>query len=56
MLKFESYASGSNGNCYFATDGITNIMIECGLSINRIKKGCDFKIHEIAACFISHGH
>ncbi len=56
MLKFTSIASGSNGNCYLATDGVTKIMIECGIPIDRIKKGCDFKIHEIAACFISHGH
>ncbi len=56
MLKFRAITSGSSGNCYLATDGTTKIMIECGISIDRIRKGCDFKIHEMAACFISHGH
>lgn len=49
-------ASSSQGNCYLISDTVTTIMIECGIPIKQIKKGCDYKIHEIAGCLISHGH
>ena len=55
-MDIQVFASGSTGNCYKVSDGTTSIMLECGIPIKRIKKGCDYKIHEIAACLISHGH
>lgn len=55
-MEIKVLASGSSGNCYIISDHETKILIECGVSIDRIKKGCDFRLHEIAACLISHEH
>jgi phosphoribosyl 1,2-cyclic phosphodiesterase len=49
-------ASGSSGNCYRVSDGHTPLLIECGISFPEIRKGCGFKLSEIAGCLCSHEH
>ncbi len=36
MLKFFSVASSSSGNCSLLTDGVTNVLIDAGVSVRRI--------------------
>ncbi len=55
-MQIKSLASGSTGNCYWVSDGQTQILIECGISIKEIKKGLNYKLHEVSGCLISHGH
>jgi phosphoribosyl 1,2-cyclic phosphodiesterase len=52
-MKINKLASGSSGNCYIIND---DMMIECGLPINQIKKKSEFSLHKINACLISHEH
>lgn len=56
QLDIKALASSSKGNCYIISDNNSKIMLECGIPINQIRRGCDFKLHEIQACLISHGH
>lgn len=56
QLDIKALASGSTGNCYIVDDGVTKIMIECGIPTKQIKKGCGYRTHEIGACLISHEH
>jgi phosphoribosyl 1,2-cyclic phosphodiesterase len=56
MIEIETLASGSTGNCYIVSDGKTKIMIECGITIKKIREKWGFKIHEISGCLISHEH
>lgn len=49
-------ASSSAGNCYTVSDSRTKIMLDCGISIRRIKEGSGFSVCEIAGCLISHEH
>jgi len=56
MITFASFASGSTGNCYRITDGRTPLLLECGIKIDQIRKGCGFRLSEIKACLISHEH
>lgn len=56
MLEITTIASGSTGNCYRVTDGRTVLMIECGISVTKIKKAFDFKMSSVAGCLISHEH
>lgn len=56
MIKFEAFASGSKGNLYTVTDGITKIMIECGVAFKDVKKALNYKVSDIAGCLISHEH
>lgn len=56
MIEIKPLASSSKGNCYLISDNTTKIMIECGITIDRIRKGGDYKLSEIKACLISHEH
>jgi len=49
-------ASGSRGNAYLVSDGVTPILLECGLSIKQIRQGLGFGLTEIAACLVTHEH
>lgn len=55
-MIIKSIASGSSGNCYIISDGKTQLMLDCGITLKQIQKGCDFSLHEISGCFLSHGH
>lgn len=55
-MIFTSLASSSDGNCYVVSDGTTTILLECGISFRRIKKGLGFDLSHIRACLISHEH
>ena len=49
-------ASGSSGNCYLVSDGVTPLLLECGLSIKQIRQGLGFGLSTVAACLVSHEH
>ena len=55
-MIFTSLASSSHGNCYVVSDGQTAILLECGISFRRIKKGLGFDLSTIRACLVSHEH
>lgn len=56
MVEIRVLASGSRGNCYFATDGVTPVLLEAGISWKEIQRGLDFKTSEIAGCLAGHEH
>ena len=49
-------ASGSAGNCYLVSDGLTPLLLECGISIKQIRRGLGFGLTNVAACLVSHEH
>jgi phosphoribosyl 1,2-cyclic phosphodiesterase len=49
-------ASGSSGNCYRISDGQSNLLLEAGIPFKQIQQGLDYKLSEISACLVSHGH
>jgi phosphoribosyl 1,2-cyclic phosphodiesterase len=55
-MNLKILATGSSGNCYILSAPESTIMLDCGISIDRINKGGDYKIHEIDACVLSHEH
>lgn len=56
MMDIQVLASSSTGNCYRVSDGHTNILLECGISMQKIREGLDFRLSDITACFVSHEH
>src|SRR5690554_1514233 len=49
-------ASGSTGNCYWISDGVTPILIDPGISIKRIREDLGFRLNEVKGCLLSHEH
>ncbi len=55
-MKFESLASSSSGNAYIVSDNDTRILIECGVSHNKLRKLSGFALSEFQACLVTHEH
>ena len=59
MLRFMSFSSGSNGNCYFLHDGTNGIIIDAGVSLRRLKKYLiqrGFSLDSFQAILVTHDH
>ncbi|GGA31976.1 MBL fold metallo-hydrolase [Psychrobacillus lasiicapitis] len=56
MIEIQTLATGSTGNCYYVTDGVTPILIECGISFKKIQRKLNFETLDIAACLVTHEH
>ena len=56
MIEITALGSSSKGNCYRITDGITPLLLECGIRHKEIQRKLDFKTSEIKACLVSHEH
>lgn len=50
-------ASGSSGNCYALKDSKGKILLlDAGIPIMKIKKGCSWKVSDIVGCVVTHKH
>lgn len=59
MVNFLSLSSGSNGNCYFFSNGQTSFLIDIGIGNRTIKKRLaehGFDIEQIDFVLITHDH
>jgi phosphoribosyl 1,2-cyclic phosphodiesterase len=56
VIEIKALASSSAGNCYRVTDGVTPILLECGIRYKDIQRGFDFKMSEVEACLVTHEH
>lgn len=55
-MKITVIGSGSSGNCYLIDDGHSKIMLECGLPIKKIERGCDYHLSSVSGCLVTHEH
>lgn len=56
MIEILVIASGSGGNAYKITDGITPVLIECGLPFAQLQKALEFKVSNLAGVLVGHSH
>lgn len=56
MIEITSFGSGSGGNAYRVTDGVTPLLLEAGIKYREIQKGFDFRLTEVAGCLLTHDH
>jgi phosphoribosyl 1,2-cyclic phosphodiesterase len=56
LIEILPLASGSQGNCYYITDGSSPLLLECGIPFREIQKGLHFRVSEVAVCLVSHEH
>lgn len=56
-MYIDVIASSSKGNSYLISDGKTAILIECGLSMNELKRRTNFVVpRRIDGCLVTHSH
>jgi phosphoribosyl 1,2-cyclic phosphodiesterase len=55
-MTIKTLASGSSGNAYLVSDGVTTLLLDAGIPIKKIKALTQFKISEVKACLITHEH
>lgn len=55
-MNIKVLGSNSKGNSYLIQGVKSKILIECGLKYDELVEGCDYLLHEIDACIISHEH
>jgi len=56
MIQIKALASGSTGNCYWISDGVTPVLLEAGIRFQDIRQGIGFKVSELGGVLISHEH
>ena len=55
-MDIKVLGSSSKGNCYIVSDGVTRLLLDCGVPIRRILPGIDFKPESVAGCLVTHSH
>jgi phosphoribosyl 1,2-cyclic phosphodiesterase len=53
-MKITSLASSSRGNCYLIQDGVSSLLVECGIQLKKIRQ--HIKLSDLDGCLISHEH
>lgn len=59
MIRFQSFLSGSSGNCTFITDGETNVLVDCGANgkyITECLRRIDIAPDTLDAVLVTHEH
>ncbi len=55
-MDIKVMASGSSGNCYLVSDKDGSLLLEAGIPIGKIRMGCDFHLHDVDGCLVTHSH
>ena len=56
MIDIKVFGSGSSGNGYLIDDGHFQILIECGVKFELVKRRMKFDLSRVAGMCISHEH
>ena len=55
-MKLKVLGSNSSGNCYILEGRSSALIIECGVSVDRIKQALGFNLSKVAGCIVTHTH
>lgn len=55
-MQLKIIATGSQGNAYILENEREALLIECGVSFDKIKKAIDFNVSKIVGCIVTHEH
>jgi len=56
LIEVKVLASGSSGNAYLISDGVTPLLLEAGIPFKEIRRGLNFQLSGISGCLLSHCH
>jgi|SRR5699024_10521527 len=56
-MKIQTISTGSReGNAFLIDDGRTKLLLECGVTIKKIKKALNYRLSSVKGCLITHRH
>lgn len=55
-MEIKVLASGSSGNAYTISDGVTTLLLDAGIPLKEIQVGTGFKVPQLAGAFVTHEH
>lgn len=55
-MTIKVLASGSKGNSYYISDGVSSILLDAGIPLKQIRIGIGFKLSAVSGVFITHRH
>lgn len=55
-MEIKVIASGSAGNCYQISDGVTSLLLDAGVRFADVQKALDFNTRSVRGCLVSHIH
>lgn len=55
-MQIKVIASSSAGCCYLIESGDEQILIECGISLSKIREALNFDLSKVVVCLVSHEH
>lgn len=55
-MEIKAIGSGSSGNGYLVSDGMTRLLLDCGLPIKQLQAATGYTISSLDGCLISHSH
>ena len=56
MTMFRTISTGSKGNSYALMHGNEILLLDLGVSKKIITRAIDYRVSNISACLITHGH
>lgn len=55
-MKINPIASGSSGNAYYISDGMSSLLLDAGIPLSRIQEGCGYTVSRLSGCLVTHAH
>ncbi|MDO4298852.1 MAG: MBL fold metallo-hydrolase [Lachnospiraceae bacterium] len=55
-MQIKVIASGSSGNAYHIADGQSCLLLDAGIPLKKIQKGCGYTATQLSGCLITHAH
>lgn len=55
-MEIKALASGSKGNAYLVSDGLSPLLLDCGIHYREIQRGLNFQTTALAGCLLTHEH
>ena len=55
-MNIKCISSGSKGNAYLVSDGRSQILLDCGVTIKQLQVATGFKTSKLSICLITHEH
>ncbi len=55
-MEIKVIASGSSGNAYRVSDGVTSLLLDAGVPLSKLRPALGFRVSALDGCLVSHCH